>query len=202
MGYPSKRRKAIRDPSNTILVLAEGSTERIYFTGLRTRKSTVKIVVPSSRPTDALGLVRICAEHMKMKGIDVDQGDMAICVFDVAGNDERNLTQAIRMARRSGILLALTNPCFELWYLMHFRDVTTPLSCAEVHRCLKAHIKNYKKTETYRDLLDPLRIGAINRAREAWSEGIERSIPSNPGTNMHIVLSELDQLIQRNSGVR
>ena len=202
MGYPSVRRKADRDPANTILVVAEGSTERIYFTGLKARKSTVKIVVPRSHPTDALGLVRLCVEHMEMKDIDIDHGDMAICAFDIEGNDERNLSKAIRMARQSGVLLAMTNPCFELWFLMHFRDVLPSVSCAEVHRCLKDHIKNYNKTDNYRDLLDPLRMSAMNRARETWGEGIERSIPSNPGTTMHIALSEIDRLIQRNSRSR
>lgn len=202
MGYPSKRRIAVRDPSNTVLVVAEGWTERIFFQGLRVRKSTVNIVVPRSHPTDALGLVRLCTEHMKMKDIDIELGDLAICAFDIEGNDARNLSQAIRIARDSGILLAMTNPCFELWFLMHFRDVMPAVSCAEVHRCLKDHIDGYRKTEDYRELLGPLRNRAMDRALRTWGEGNEGSIPSNPGTTMHIVLSKIDGLVQRNARSR
>ncbi len=183
---------------NTILVVAEGWTERIYFTGLRTRKSTIKIVVPKSHPTDALGLVKSCVEHMKDRGINIEFGDMAICVFDIEENDERNLRQAIRIARRSGIRLAITNPCFELWFLMHFQDVPMAVTCKEAHRFLSDHIKGYHKTKDYRDQLGPLRQGAMNRALESSSEGIEESMPSNPGTTLHIILSEIDLLVQRN----
>lgn len=199
MGYPSKRRMAEREPSNTILVVAEGTTERNYFAGLRTRKSTVQIVVPKSHPTDALGLVKLCVGQMDARGIDIDHGDMAICVFDIEGNDVTNLSRAIKLAHRSGVLLAMTNPCFELWLLMHFRDVMSAAPCAEVHRCLKEHIKKYHKTGIYRDVLDPLRRSALTRAQVTWSEDIKRSIPSNPGTTMHLVLSEIDRLVQRNS---
>lgn len=202
MGYPSKRRMAVRDPSNTVLVVAEGWTERIFFKGLRVRKSIVNIVVPRSHPTDALGLVRLCVERMERKGIDIELGDMAVCAFDIEGNDARNLSQAIRLARGSGILLAMTNPCFELWFLMHFRDVTPAVSCAEVHSCLMDHIDSYCKTDDHRDLLGPLRDQAMDRALRTWSEGNEGSIPSNPGTTMHIVLSKIDGLVQRNSRSR
>lgn len=189
---------ANRNPSSTVLVVAEGWTERIYFTGLRSRKSAVKIVVPKSHPTDALGLVKLCVENMDMKGIDIDQGDMAVCVFDIEGNDAGNLSQALKLAHGSGIMLAMTNPCFELWFLMHFQDVGVAISCQEAHRSLKDHIKGYHKTEDYHDLLGPLRQGAMDRALRTWSEGTEESIPPNPGTTMHIALSEIDGLVQRN----
>lgn len=188
-----------RDPSNTILVVAEGWTERIYFKGLRSWKSTVKIVVPSSRPTDALGLVNVCLEHMKLQGIDIEHGDMAICVFDIDGNDLRNLSQAIRLARESRISLAMTNPCFELWFLLHFQDATPAVSCAEVHRRLKGHIEGYCKTENYHGILGPLRSRAMDRALRTGKDLVEGVIPPNPGTTMHVVMSEIDDLVQRNS---
>lgn len=191
-----------RDPSNTILVVAEGWTERIYFKGLRSWKSTVKIVVPNSRPTDALGLVNVCLEHMKLQGIDIDHGDMAICVFDIDGNDSKNLTQAIRLAREFRISLAMTNPCFELWFLLHFQDATPAVSCAEVHRRLKGHIEGYCKTENYHGILGPLRGQAMDRALRTWSDTEEGAIPSNPGTTMHVVISGIDDLVQRNIHTR
>jgi len=155
--------------------------------------------VPRSHPTDALGLVKLCVGQMGARGIDIGQGDMAICVFDIEGNDASNLSRAIKLARQSGVLLAMTDPCFERWFLVHFQDVMASVPCAEVHQSLKDHIDNYHKTGVYHDTLDPLRRCAMTRAQGTRSEDNKSSIPSNPGTTMNLVLSEIEQLVQHNS---
>jgi len=42
------------------------------------------------------------------------------CVFDV--DDHPRVADARQMAADNGIELAISNPCFELWLLLHFRD--------------------------------------------------------------------------------
>jgi hypothetical protein len=49
------------------------------------------------------------------------------CVFDV--DEHPHLDQALELAGRSGISVALSNPCIELWFLLHFED-----QWAEIHR--------------------------------------------------------------------
>lgn len=34
------------------------------------------------------------------------------------------LDGALELARRHGVAVALSNPCFELWIMLHFKDVT------------------------------------------------------------------------------
>ena len=44
------------------------------------------------------------------------------------------------------------NPCFETWYLVHFRKTTKPFSnCDNVANELKLHITDYGKSEIYYD---------------------------------------------------
>jgi hypothetical protein len=49
------------------------------------------------------------------------------CVFDV--DEHPYLDRALEVAHTSGISIALSNPCLELWFLLHFED-----QWAEIHR--------------------------------------------------------------------
>jgi hypothetical protein len=60
------------------------------------------------------------------------------CMFDV--DEHPNVDQALELAASSEIKVAVTNPCIELWFLLHFQDQT-----AELHR--------HKAQSLCRDLL-------------------------------------------------
>lgn len=51
--------------------------------------------------------------------------DQIWCVFD--RDEHPNFTEAIGLALRHGINLAISNPCLELWFLLHFEDQTAHL---------------------------------------------------------------------------
>ncbi len=46
--------------------------------------------------------------------------DEVWCIFDV--DDHPQLAEALLLAREHGIFLAISNPCIELWFLLHFED--------------------------------------------------------------------------------
>lgn len=56
-----------------------------------------------------------------------DAYDQYWCVFDV--DEHPYVDQALQLAASSQISIAVTNPCIELWFLLHFRDQT-----ADLHR--------------------------------------------------------------------
>ncbi|MGO9782069.1 MAG: RloB family protein [Streptosporangiaceae bacterium] len=65
------------------------------------------------------------------------------CVFD--RDEHPNFAQAIDLANRHGIKLAISNPCIELWFILHFENRTTYLErqaaqrrAAELLGCSKA----------------------------------------------------------------
>ena len=49
----------------------------------------------------------------------------------------KNLKLAVDDARQRGYLVALSNPCFEIWLLMHFQDADTILKKANVLKTKK-----------------------------------------------------------------
>lgn len=53
--------------------------------------------------------------------------DEVWCVFD--RDEHERFAEAVRLAADAGINLAISNPCIELWFLLHFQDQT-----AYIHR--------------------------------------------------------------------
>ena len=49
------------------------------------------------------------------------------CIFDT--DEHPSIPEALDLAARNGVCVALSNPCLELWFLIHFQDQT-----AWIHR--------------------------------------------------------------------
>lgn len=141
---------------------------------------------------------------MKRNDLDLSEGDVAICVFDILGNDLENLDEAFSLAESNGIMLALSNPCFELLYLLHFRDVDHAMNCQEVQELLGKFIVKYCKTEDYRNILMPKLKGAMKRAsiidKRHMITKSSRSVLENPSINVHIAIQAIQVLMTNNIG--
>ncbi|SNQ49364.1 conserved hypothetical protein [Frankia canadensis] len=75
----------------------------------------IEIVVAPGVPAT---LVRRAVE--KARDPEIDE---CWCTFDVEWpTNHPNLKQAVSLARENGIRLAISNPCFELWLVLHFED--------------------------------------------------------------------------------
>ena len=55
--------------------------------------------------------------------------DQIWCVFD--RDEHPNFTEAVSLAHDHGINLAVSNPCLELWFLLHFEDQTAHIERGE-----------------------------------------------------------------------
>lgn len=169
------RKPASRELGKKILIACEGSkTEPAYFEGIRKslRLSTVQIKILPHEGTDPLRIVEAAiAGRQDMKADKTwFPGDSVWAVFD--GDEHRvnnlaNWNSAIAKARQAKIHLAITNPCFELWYLLHFCDRFAQLDRITALTLLKQHIPNYDKAHChYPDPLKDRTLQAIQRAEK------------------------------------
>jgi hypothetical protein len=67
-------------------------------------------------------------------------------------DDHRRLAAAKDQARAQRIELAISNPSFELWALLHFQDQTAWIHRDTVRAKLKNHIPGYKKELPFEQL--------------------------------------------------
>lgn len=168
------RRQPIRNPTQKILIACEGSkTEPGYFESIRRelRLRTLQIIVlPHQGRTDPHSIIeRVIEERKEMKRNQAwTEGDSAWAVFDGDEHIEQSLDNwrsAIVLATKQKIQLAITNPSFEFWYLIHFQDYFAQITRDRVMNLLEKHIPNYDKSMClYPKPLKPLTEQAIQRA--------------------------------------
>lgn len=150
------RRDPYRKPKPIILIVCEGKrTEPESFLGFSkaNRNPRVDIRIAPERGVP-LTLVKT-ANSYKRGATRLARGsrdvnllyDSVWCVFDV--DDHPNIPAARDLARTVGIRLAISNPCFELWLLLHFRGDPGPQDRATISRMLDEIVRDYDKGVDY-----------------------------------------------------
>jgi hypothetical protein len=115
--------------------------------------------------------------------------------------DGRHLTgtlTAMKDAAKSGFKLAISNPCFELWLLLHHTDVqagTVEVStCSRVNEVLRVVLPGYSKNALSPDQFTRPKIeDAVKRARrlaQSTGDHAERW-PKQAGTQIHRLMEQL-----------
>lgn len=159
-GQIEKRGQRRRKLKPVILIVTEGSqTEPKYFEHYRSRQTNIDIRVVGSRTkggeTDYLGLIRKAVEYQSKNQISASNGDAVWVVADgdvnynnpdpIAAKDNL-LSRARKLADAKGIHIAISNPCFEFWYLLHFQYTTKFFKdYPAVKTALTAYLPDYEK---------------------------------------------------------
>lgn len=145
------------------MVCGAKNTEPAYLRELLAsvdnRAVDVKIKVCAQDP---VSVVRHTATERNKAG---DHYRQAWCVLDV--DEFAHLGEAMRLAAAEKVSVALSNPCFELWLLLHFRAHHAAIfgyRQAESHLLL--HHPNYSKAAREFD---------FGRYRGRWREAVERA---------------------------
>lgn len=197
------RTVAKRNPFNFCVIVCEGTeTEPKYFHRLNERFSGLKMKMPRSQITDPEGLVRTALGLIGKHDLDLQGGDQLWCVFDADGNSEDAIQRAVDMAA-GNVRFAFSNPCFELWFLLHFEYYAARIDRAELMKRLKRHIPNYRKTSDVHDLLKDKKNVAIKSAVKLEQlHGLNGtrilSLGSNPSTQVHELVQEIERVKTRN----
>jgi RloB-like protein len=161
-----------------VLVVSNGtSTEVSYFKGLRNayRRSNVKIKIVDKR-----GAPGRLVEHAKQLQAMNGEFDEVWCVFDV---DEFDLGRPVSDATAADLRIAVSNPCFEVWLLLHHGDRRAPFQSAkEAERALKDLLPQWSKSNTrYEDFQQGM-LKAVERARDLDPTG--KDYRCNPSTGV------------------
>lgn len=120
-----------------MLIVTEGEvTEVEYFEGLAQYLRFTGVLVGKARPR-GLGKdpLRVVNEAIRQRKDPNNEYDHIWAVVDV--DEHANLPSAIQLAKRSGIPLVVSNPCFEIWLLWHYVDCTSYQSKVDLERKLE-----------------------------------------------------------------
>jgi hypothetical protein len=185
-----RRRRPFRNPLPRILIVCEGTrTEPGYFNELRhTERIPIELVtrsggVPKTLVQRAVELKNVAEKEAKSRKDDNLLYDEVWCVFDI--DEHPAVPDARQQARDNGIELAISNPCFELWILLHFRNQRAHIGRAVVRRECAKYLPGYEKKVPFTKL-HPNYDEAVQRALDldAWQQ-TRGAQGSNPSTGVH-----------------
>ena len=146
------RRPPFRVPKPTVLIVCEGAvTEPEYFKTFirvcRNPRVSIEVAagtgVPLSVVRKAKDLKLNAARLARQERDENVMYDSVWCVYDV--DDHPHHHEAREMACVNHIELAISNPCFELWLLLHFRECPGMRERAEIQSLLKQHDPAFDK---------------------------------------------------------
>jgi hypothetical protein len=190
-----------------ILIVCEGKqTEPNYFNKFRE-----KLLALKKNRTEDIVIDILPAKHPAAKHVfdDARQKKESItprysevwCVFDKDRNTDDVYNQLIaKKAKEENIHIAYSNPCFELWFLLHFDYCDNRLSGKDCEKKLCNRMQRYSKTDT--ELFDRVtdkQAVAIKRAEtlmNTW-EGRTDFAKHNPSTTVHKLVEMLNEYLKK-----
>jgi hypothetical protein len=183
-----------------VLVVCEGeATEPDYINGFRLAHgaNTVNVHVQSPGGDPKLLVERcialkdaaaLAAKRRRDANLAYDE---VWCVFDV--DRHARLDAARTLAASAGVHLAVSNPCFELWLLLHFTDHGTHATAAQARRLVRRHLPRYDKHLRFEEVSS----GYREAARRAEALGRRRSEVGEEGGNPSTGVYRMTERIRR-----
>lgn len=185
--FGARRPQAIRDPLPIVLIVCDDSrTAPAYFTEIRTQLKELCTLKPVPVPKEPEAVLEAACKHkddLSDEGIGATV--WALIDLEMKPNSAGVAASLAEKAKKCGVELVLSQPCFEVWVLAHFLSTGQMFaSCDAVVHELKKRWKSAfgqefppKKAQAdYRKLLDRLQ-DAISNAKihdcsksQSWTE--------------------------------
>ena len=147
--------------------------------------------------TDPEGMLKAIQTRWNELGLDARKGDKAYIVLDLdCDQNKANLIKRIQKNSKETQFI-ISNPCFEVWFLLHFRYSTKQyLSGDAVIKDLKTFVPEYKKNLDISEQLDSSRAVAMENAEKLhkYFNELGYDWPSNncnPRTDVDIIVKKI-----------
>jgi hypothetical protein len=185
--------KRKRKPVMFISLEGNNKTEKLYLLSLnKDTGEKYALQFTSGRETDLRNMWQSLHDLM-LDAFNQEDEDKAYCICDSDFEPYKigRIRDIRRTAQQDPAQLIISNPCFEIWFLNHFRYSTRPYGTfQELKDDLCTFIPCYEKNANY--YRSHLRIKTVDAIRHSVQQ-IEQvhqdqqsadSVPGNPGTEI------------------
>ncbi len=189
---PPKRRVSNSAARKSIYAVVEGAlTEPDYLNHwFQANRAAVTLEIHSKKGLSPRQMIDVAVDQKRTSDREAKRGhgaayDEVWCVFDV--DEHPALDEVKTKAHDNGVLLAISNPCIELWFLLHFRDQTGELSRHEAQRLCAGSIGSGKAlSSTTCELLAAGHESAVRRALALTAQHRRNGLDAhaNPSSNI------------------
>ena len=211
------RRRSLREERQYILVVSEDKKSSVFYFKalnklLQAHSATIGLL-PKGAGRNTQSLIKF-VEKNKLKwlkevraDIDINDFDEVWVVFDRDSFPKDKFDNAIDSAKKHGYKVAWSNECFELWYLLHFRDVVAGISRNAIYDTLTKEMKLSKKYVEFKGdegieihqkmTQNPSVKQAIKRAKTLFKEFCVEKIPPHRGNPCTLVFMLIEKLLKQ-----
>jgi hypothetical protein len=165
-------------------VFCEGESEVAYISHLRSQYRAPIQIIP--RKSDSNISVRYI-EKCKREYVATKKKDKTFLMFDL---DVNGMLEHLQSIQQIMAVLLVSNPCIELWYLLHFEECYAELTQNTCIKKLKRHLEHYVK--------GTLALNEKRQLSEKTSEATTRAkvleIYNNPSTTIYKMIELLESL--------
>jgi len=182
----------VRDATLVIIASEDRYAVKQYFEFFRSTRIQFRVL----ETTDGRSAPQHVLDRLEeyIKEFEFGEGDQfwLVCDMDHWSDPSHisNLTGVLQKCRHKGIQVALSNPCFDLWLLLHFSDAPDDNrgpTCNVIEAEIRKVVGQYSKTKVY-DL--PISMGrvrdAITRSKKNPCE--EGKMPNPCSTAVHLII--------------
>lgn len=165
----------------TFFVFCEGETEEKYISYLRA-KYRLPIVIDAKVAGN-----RITSEYIRnYKQTKINHSkDKTFLIYDLDVPEMLSKLQKIPDA-----IIIASNPCFELWFLLHFQEQKSAITTIECNSKLKHHHKTYQKGNIDVRLKEKL----VEKHDKALHRASKLKMYQNPSTQINLLIQNLDEV--------
>lgn len=199
-----KLRKIRQQKKHILIALEDTKSSRFYIKDLLKDKGIIPhIVFAKHIGTDPKSVLR-AIERFEKENPDIKY-DKGWLVIDKDSFSKDNFKGTLETAREKEICVAYSNECYELWLLLHFKDVTSYKARKNIKKELNEEFQKnfklkYEKSEkhVYGMLIDRQE-KAILRARKLIDNIIKTDgkldpYNNNPSTKIYLLIECLNDL--------
>ncbi len=189
-----RKAKPVRDASLVVIASEDRYAVRQYFDFFESTRIQFRVLETEdgrSAPQHVLNRINEYIEDF-----EIGEGDAfwVVCDCDhwVEPNHIQNLTHVLQQCRQKGIQVALSNPCFDLWLLLHFADYPAEetLTCERVAGRLRTAAGGYNKKKVYNLQIDDEKVLAAVKRASVQHPTLEE-IPQRLQTAVHLIIQSL-----------
>jgi len=197
-----KRNQNTRDVSPRFFICCEDSKAAPrYFEDLRIDRklSRQSVVIDTKKHGSDPGnvverAIKFRNERNRNGDYSEEDKDQVWAVIDV--DQHENIENAIQNAQSKGIHLAISNPCFEYWILLHFEDTAAYVTnCDElISKHLKKHLPHYDKGKTgFSEFVVRADVAAQRAQKQFKAKAEPDPVKCCPCTMIYKLINELNK---------
>lgn len=181
--------ESLRDDRLFLVATDDTYAPRQYFEFFKFRRVKVYVIPSVGGQSSAAHVLE------RLREFEYEEDDELWMLLDTdhytEGSHLGSFLETLRKAKRQGVNVALSRPCFELWLLLHHQDgeACAPLpTAAHVEEALRNRLGQYNKTNLRRqDYPDRSVVEAYIRASEMDCGTIGKMIPETNTSRVHLL---------------